>query len=446
MIVTVLGAQLGDEGKGNVIDLYGEPADVVVRYQGGDNHGHTVVVDGEEYEASQLPAGVARGAVSVIGNGCVVNLETLFDEIDSLQEQGLDPTVRVAKRAHVVLPYHRILDGATKDDDDVGTTGRGIGPTYGDKAARCGIRVGDLLDPETLRDRLEYAVPKNRATVEGFFGEETDEAFDVDRLFEIYREYGERLVEEGMPVDCGSYLQEHIDEGNEVMLQGAQGSALDMDYGTYPNVTSSNTSAGGACTGSGLSPSAIGKGEIIGVVKTYITRGANGRMPTELVGEGELASYIRDRGNEYVPKYTRDEGDEYGTIAGDPRRIGWLDMPMLRHADRVNGFTGIVVGHIDVLAGLDEIQVGHSYQIDGNETKTVPAANSEWDSCTVNYRQFEGWPDVDWSDVAQEGYEAIPENARTYLEYIETELDTPIYAVSVGPAREDTIILESPHE
>ena len=446
MTVTILGAQLGDEGKGNVVDIYGGPADVVVRYQGGDNHGHTVVVDGEEYEASQLPAGVARGTVSVVGNGCVVNLETLFDEIDALQEQGLDPTVRVAKRAHTVLPYHRVLDGATRDDDDVGTTGRGIGPTYEDKAARCGIRVGDLLDSETLRERLEYAVPKGRAVVEEFFGDETAEAFEADRLFDIYREYGERLAEEGMVVDCGAYLQKHIDDGNEVVLQGAQGSALDIDHGTYPNVTSSNTSASGACTGTGLSPSVVGGGEVIGVVKTYITRGANGPMPTELVGEEETASYIRDRGDEYVPKYIRDEGDEHGTIAGDPRRIGWLDMPMLRHATRVNGFTGLVVGHIDTMAGLDEIQVGHSYQLDGEKLETVPVSNSEWDRCTVNYRQFDGWPDVDWSEVAQEGYEAIPENARTYLEYIETEIDTPIYAVSVGPAREDTIILEDPYE
>ncbi|GAA0238374.1 adenylosuccinate synthase [Haladaptatus pallidirubidus] len=454
MTVTIIGSQLGDEGKGGAVDLYGEPADVVVRYQGGDNAGHTVVFDDEKYKLSLLPSGVVRGKECVIGNGCVVNPETLFDELDALRERGLNPSVRVAERAHVIFPYHRIIDGIEENDKDdltVGTTGRGIGPTYEDKAARCGIRIGDLLEPETLRNRLEYVVPKKRATVEGFFEAETDEAFDVDYLFETYREYGERLAEEDMTIDCGAYLSRRMDAGDELMFEGAQGTLIDIDHGTYPYVTSSNPSAGAACTGSGLGPSVIGQGEVIGVVKAYTTRVGNGGMPTELAGvEGQTPGYEgganTSEEEEKLATHIRDEGGEYGTVTGRPRRVGWLDMSMLRHATRVNGFSGIVVGHIDVLAGLGEVKVGHSYQFDESEMKTVPSTTKGWERCAVNYKQFDGWPDVDWSAVAEEGYEAIPENARSYLEYIQDELDTQIYAVGVGPAREDTVVIENPYE
>ncbi|RDI69538.1 adenylosuccinate synthase [Halopelagius longus] len=450
MTITIVGSQLGDEGKGGAVDLFGESADIVVRYQGGDNAGHTVVVKDEKYKLSLLPSGVVRGKVGVIGNGCVVNPETLFEELDTLRERGLDPTVRIAERAHVIFPYHRMLDGIQEQDKDdlaVGTTGRGIGPTYEDKASRYGIRVGDLLTPETLRDRLKYVVSKKRVTVENFFDVEAGDEFNVDQLFETYRAYGERLKEEEMIVNCSDYLRRRINDGDEVMLEGAQGTLIDVDHGTYPYVTSSNPSAGAACTGSGLGPSVIGNGEIIGIVKSYTTRVGNGAMPTEIAGvEGQTPDYengadITDT-EEGLAKYIRDEGGEYGTVTGRPRRVGWLDMPMLRHAAHVNSFTGIVVGHVDVLAGLDKVEVGHSYQLKGNDTKTVPATTEDWDRCTVNYRIFDGWPEVDWSATADKGYEAIPENARTYLEYIQTELDTPIYAVGVGPAREDTIVLQ----
>lgn len=456
MTVTIVGSQLGDEGKGGAVDIFGEAADVVVRFQGGDNAGHTVVSEGEKYELSLLPSGVVRGKTCIIGNGCVVNPATLFAELDALRERGLDPDVRVAERAHVIFPYHRFIDGIeedVKDDDAVGTTGRGIGPTYEDKAGRRGIRVGDLLDPEVLRARLEYVVPQKRALVETVFGssidEETDDMFDVDHLFETYRAFGERLAEEGMTVDCGAYLQQRIDTGDEVMFEGAQGTLLDIDHGNYPFVTSSNTTAGGACTGSGLGPTAIGRGEIIGIVKGYSTRVGAGPLPTELGGvEGQTPGYDGPASSdeEALATYIRDEGGEYGTVTGRPRRVGWLDIPMLRHAVRANGFTGLVVGHIDVLAGLDEVQVGHRYQLDGEELKTVPPTTEAWGRCTATYRTFDGWPEVDWDAVVDEGYEAIPENARTYLEYIAEELETPIYAVGVGPGREETIVLKNPFE
>ena len=453
MTVTIVGSQFGDEGKGGAVDLFGESADVVVRYQGGDNAGHTVVFDDETYKLSLLPSGVVRGKIGVLGNGCVVNPETLFDELDAIRERGLDPTVLVSERAHVIFPYHRVLDGIEEDEKDeftVGTTGRGIGPTYEDKAARTGIRIGDLLEPATLRARLEYAVPQKKALLETVFGIDPDDAFDVDSLFETYSAYGERLAEEEMTVDCGTYLQRRIDDGEEVMLEGAQGTSIDIDHGTYPFVTSSNPTAGGACTGSGLGPAVVGRGEIIGVVKAYLTRVGNGPLPTELGGvEGQTPDYEQGAGTESeeeLATYIRDEGGEYGTVTGRPRRVGWLDLPLLRHAARASSLTGIVVGHIDVLAGLDSVHVGHSYQLDGEEVATVPPTTEQWGRCTVNYRTFDGWPEMDWKAVAQEGYDAIPENARLYLEYIGDELDAQLYAVGVGPGREETIVLADPFE
>lgn len=437
MTVTIVGTQLGDEGKGGIVDLYADDADVVARYQGGDNAGHTVVVDGDEFKLSLVPSGAVRGRVGVLGNGCVVNPRTLFDELDALRERGLDPDVRVAQRAHVILPYHRELDGieeAAKSDSalDAGTTGRGIGPTYEDKAGRRGIRVGDLLDPDTLRDRLEYVVPLKRALAEDVFGVETGEAFDVDALFEEYRGYGERLAEEGMAVISGEYLAEREAAGDHVLLEGAQGTSIDIDHGIYPYVTSSNPTAGYAATGTGLGPTVVGRGEVVGVVKAYLSRVGTGPLPTEL--EGSLADEIRERGG------------EFGTVTGRPRRIGWLDVPMLRHAARANGLTALAVNHIDVLAGLDEVRVGHAYELDGEEWLTVPPTTERWGDCEPVYRTFDGWPEVDWSEVAASGYDAIPATARAYLEYIAEELDAPLAAIGVGPNRSETIVRSRPFE
>ena len=454
MTVTIVGSQLGDEGKGGVVDLYGDAADVVVRYQGGDNAGHTVVEGDEEYKLSLVPSGAVRGKVGVLGNGCVVNPETLFEEMDTLRKRGLDPDVRVARRAHVILPYHRVLDGIEEDvksdsDKEVGTTGRGIGPTYEDKMGRRGVRVGDLLDPEGLREKLEYVVPQKRRLAEDVFGVETGEAFDVDSLYEQYREYGERLAEEDMAIDAGNFLADRLDAGDELMFEGAQGTLIDIDHGNYPYVTSSNPTAGGAATGSGLSPGVVGGGEVVGIVKAYLTRVGSGPMPTELGGvEGDTPGYDEqgEGENEELAEYIREEGGEYGTVTGRPRRVGWLDMPMLRHAKRVSGFTGLAINHVDVLAGLDEVKVGHSYDLDGEERLTMPATTERWGRCEPNFRSFDGWDDVDWDAVAREGYDAIPENARAYLDYVTDELDTDAYAVGVGPGRGETVVLTDPFE
>ncbi|WP_254537915.1 adenylosuccinate synthase [Halomarina litorea] len=455
MTVTIVGSQLGDEGKGGIVDLYGDSADVVVRYQGGDNAGHTVVHGDETYKLSLVPSGAVRGKTGVLGNGCVVNPETLFEEVDALAERGLDPDVRVAERAHVILPYHRVLDGieeAEKEDLAAGTTGRGIGPTYEDKAGRRGIRVGDLLDADVLRQRLEYVVPQKRALYSEVFGGDPDDpeldgAFDVETLFERYRTYGERIAEEGMAVDCGAFLDDRLEAGDDVMMEGAQGTSIDIDHGIYPYVTSSNPTAGGASTGTGLGPTVVGQGEVVGIVKAYLSRVGTGPLPTEMGHvEGQTPEDGGDTSDEAeeIATYIRDEGGEYGTVTGRPRRVGWLDMPMLRHAARANGFTGLAVNHLDVLAGLDPVKVGHAYEMDGEERRSMPATTEQWGRCTATYREFDGWEAVDWAAVAEEGYDALPENARTFLEYISDELDTPIYAVGVGPGRDETVVVENP--
>ena len=445
MTLTIVGSQLGDEGKGALVDRWGGDADVVVRYQGGDNAGHTVVRDGNEYKLSLVPSGAVRGKVGILGNGCVVNPETLFDELDTLREKGLDPDVRIARRAHAILPYHRVLDGIeeeVKSDSDLaaGTTKRGIGPTYEDKAGRRGIRIGDMLDPEVLRDRLEYVVPQKRDLAEEIYGldienSEHADAFDVEALFETYNEYGQRFREESMTVNCGDFLGKSLDDGEELLFEGAQGTSIDIDHGIYPYVTSSNPTAGGASVGTGVGPTVIGQGEVVGIVKAYLSRVGTGPLPTELDGndtEEELADFIREKGG------------EFGTVTGRPRRIGWLDIPMLRHAARANGFTGIAVNHIDVLAGLDEVKVGHAYELDGEEIKTMPATTERWGDCEPVLKSFEPWPEVDWADVAEEGYEAIPANAREYLEYVSEEVGAPIYAIGVGPGREETVVRANP--
>jgi adenylosuccinate synthase len=440
MTVTIVGSQLGDEGKGALVDLWGGHADIVVRYQGGDNAGHTVVEGGEEYKLSLVPSGAVRGKIGVLGNGCVVNPRTLFDEMDTLRKRGLDPDVRVARRAHVIMPYHRVLDGieeeAKSDDDlDAGTTGRGIGPTYEDKAGRRGIRVGDLLDPDVLRDRLEYVVPQKRSLAEDVFGVETGEAFDVDALHEEFAAIGRRLESEEMTVNAGEFLDRRLDDGANLLFEGAQGTSIDIDHGIYPYVTSSNPTAGGASTGTGVGPTVIGRGEVVGVVKAYLSRVGTGPLPTELDGEDEpLADTIRERGG------------EFGTVTGRPRRIGWLDVPMLRHAAQVSGFTGIAVNHLDVLAGLDVVKVGHAYELDGDRLETMPATTERWAECDPVVKTFDAWPDVDWGAVASEGYDALPAATREYLDYLASAVGVPVYAVGVGPNRSETVELADPFE
>lgn len=435
MNATVIGAQLGDEGKGSVVDLFGETVDVVVRYQGGTNAGHTVVHHGEEYKLRLIPSGVIRGKTGVLGNGCVVDLEILFDEISELRRRGLDPDVRVSDRAHVVLPYHRVLDRAeeaAKNDDSlaVGTTGNGIGPAYEDKAGRRGIRIGDVLDESALRRRLQYTVRKKRRLAQEVFGIDTGAEFDTEHLIDTLRDFGERLEREEMVVDTGTYLTEKDRDGATILFESAQGTHIDVEHGNYPFVTSSNPTVGGAITGTGVSPTLVTDGRIIGVVKAYLSRVGRGPLPTEL--DDESAAEVREKVG------------GFGTVTGRPRRIGWLDLPMLRHAARVNGFTGIVLNHVDALGGLNELRVCETYKLDGETLTGLPSTTEAWARCTPEYRTFDSWPDQEWSKLQNEGYDSLPESARTYIEYVSAELGLPVYAVGIGPERAETIVLQHP--
>ncbi|WP_435159948.1 adenylosuccinate synthase [Halorubrum sp. SY-15] len=449
MTVTIVGSQLGDEGKGALVDRWGGDADVVVRYQGGDNAGHTVVEDGAEYKLSLVPSGAVRGTIGVLGNGCVVNPSTLLSEIDALRDRGLDPDVRVARRAHLILPYHRVLDsieeaGKADDDDgvEVGTTGRGIGPTYEDKAGRRGIRVGDVLDRDVLRERLSYAVSHNRAVATGVYGLDVDDsehadAFDVDALYEDLLTVRDRLLEDEMTVNCSDFLHRRRQAGDRVLFEGAQGTSIDVDHGNYPFVTSSNPTAGGAAVGSGVGVTAVGSGEVVGIVKAYLSRVGSGPLPTELDGndhEAALADDIRERGG------------EFGTVTGRPRRIGWLDLPMLRHASRVSGFTGVAINHVDVLAGLPELAVCVGYELDGEQIDTVPTTTGRWKRCTPLYREFDTWDAFDGAAVADAGYDALPEAAQTYVDFVADAVDADLYAIGVGPDRAATVELANPFD
>jgi adenylosuccinate synthase len=430
--VTIVGAQLGDEGKGKITDIYSESADVIVRFQGGNNAGHTVVADGEEFKLHHVPSGVVRGKTAVIGNGCVVDPDVLLGEIDKLRERGVEPDMRVAERAHVIMPYHRVIDGVEEDakgDMAAGTTGRGIGPTYEDKVGRRGVRVLDLLKPDALREKLEYVIPTKRALVEEVFRIDVEdngyaEAFDVEAVHEEYVGYGRRLRDSVL--NASEYVNERMDAGDAVLFEGAQGTSLDIDHGIYPYLTSSNTTVGGACTGAGVGATRLR--ETVGIMKAYLSRVGTGPLPTEL--EDDVGDHLVE------------VGEEYGTTTGRRRRVGWFDLPMVRHAARLNGFTGGVLTSIDVLEGLDPVRVCEAYELDGERLETMPADMDEWERCEPVYRDFDGWDDVGWEAV--ETYDDIPPAARDYVEYLEEEVGAPFYAVSVGPAREQTIIREDP--
>ncbi|WP_247730784.1 adenylosuccinate synthase [Halovivax limisalsi] len=452
MNATVIGSQLGDEGKGGIVDVFAGDADVVVRYQGGANAGHTVERDGETYELRLLPSGVVRGAVGVIGTGCVVDPGTLFSELDALRERGLDPDLRVDARAHVVLPHHRALDGieeAARDEggEAVGTTGNGIGPAYEDKAGRRGVRIGDLTDPDSLDSRIESIVSRKRRLVERVYDVDPDELgvevgapgapgaepidpFDADAIREILRTWGDRLESEGMVVDAGAYLTAADREGKRILFEGAQGTQIDVDHGTYPYVTSSNPTVGGAISGTGAPPTLVADGHVIGVVKGYLTRVGNGPMPTELAEDHAAA--------------VRERVGAFGTVTGRARRIGWLDLPMLRHAARVNGFTGLAITHVDTLAGFDELRLCTAYDLDGERVETVPATRAAWERCEPVYASMATWSAPDWGAVADAGYDAVPEAAREYVETVAESLSVPIVAVGVGPGREATVVRTNP--
>ena len=415
----IVGLQWGDEGKGKTTDFLAEQTAMVVRYQGGDNAGHTVVRGDEVFKLRLTPSGVLYPHItSVIGNGVVVNPVTLIDELDMLTERGIDVgRVRVSRSAHVIMPYHVALDRANEarlGGDAVGTTGRGIGPTYGDRAWRLGLRMEDLLDRGVLHERIGRSLTDKNILL-GAMGAEV---FAVEPLVDQALAWGDRLRHH---LDDTTWLvQSALARGQHVLLEGAQGTLLDLDHGSYPYVTSSNPVAGGACTGGGIGPLQVD--EVIGVMKAYSTRVGAGPYPTEL--SDDIGKGIAERGH------------EYGTVTGRPRRVGWFDAVPLRYAVAVNSISSIMLNKLDILSGVDPLRVCVAYEIDGRRIETWPSSGAALKRATPIYDDFPGWtePIHDVRSLAD-----LPENARRYVTAIEEHAGVPIVLVSVGPERTQTI-------
>jgi adenylosuccinate synthase len=422
--IVIVGAQWGDEGKGKVTDLLGDSVDYVVRYQGGNNAGHTVVIGDESYALHLLPSGVlSKNAVPVIGNGVVIDPGVLLAEIDGLQQRGVScDRLLISANAHLIMPHHVALDKVTErhlGSSRIGTTGRGIGPTYSDKAARMGIRMQDLFDPGILREKLELALREKNQVLTKVYNRRT---IDAAAVAEEYLGYGERLG--SYVADTGLVLNQALDAGQVILLEGAQATLLDVDHGTYPFVTSSSPTAGGACAGSGLGPTRITR--VIGILKAYTTRVGAGPFPTELTdAQGE---------------WLRKTGSEYGVTTGRPRRTGWFDAVIARYATRVNGITDFFITKLDVLSGLEKVPVCVGYDVNGRRQDEMPMTQTEFHHAVPIYDYLDGW----WEDISRVQDPAdLPVNARAYLAALEDMIGAPISAVGVGPRRDQTLQLRT---
>lgn len=421
-VTVVVGMQWGDEGKGKIVDMIADKADVIARYQGGANAGHTVVVGKEEYVLHLIPSGVLRsGKICIIGPGVVVDPEALLSEIDGLQKRGVTVkgSLLVSNRAHLIMPYHKLLDRAAESrlsGSKIGTTGRGIGPAYADKAARIGLRVGDLFKPEYFRERLGQALEQKNALLKTLYGEP---AADEKEIFEKYMAYAGRMKD--YAADCGPILRRAVADGKNVLAEGAQGSMLDIDHGTYPFVTSSPAAAGGACTGLGLPPRAIN--EVLGVMKAYTTRVGEGPFPTELL--------------DATGERLRKTGGEYGATTGRPRRCGWLDAVVGRFAVDVNGVTGIALTKLDVLDKFDTISICTEYEIDGKRYDQLPEDTDALSRVKPVYETHPGWKS---STSGISSYANLPDAAKCYIARVEELVGARISVVSTGQDRSATII------
>ena len=418
--VIILGAQWGDEGKGKATDQLGTRAEYVVKYNGGNNAGHTVVVDGEKFALHLLPGGIlSPGCIPVIGNGVVVDIQVLFEEIEELESRGMDTSkLKVSSNAHIITSYDRKMDALSEKslgDKKIGTTGRGIGPTYADKVSRTGLRMQDLFDEESLRSKVETALADMNILLAAY-GEDT---FEVDDVVAELTSFAERV--RPMVIDTVLEVNNALDAGKTVVFEGGQSTMLDIDHGTYPYVTSSNPTAGGACTGTGVGPTRIDR--VVGVAKAYVTRVGEGPFPTELFDESG--------------DWLREKGGEYGVTTGRPRRCGWYDAPVSRYSARVNGLTDIVLTKLDVLGGLEQIPVCVAYEVDGKRVEEVPAIQSEFARAVPVYEYVPGWQE-DISGCTT--FEELPQAAQDYVLYLEKISNCRISSIGVGPEREATIV------
>jgi adenylosuccinate synthase len=425
--VAVIGAQWGDEGKGKIVDLFTLDADIVVRFQGGNNAGHTLVVNGEKTVLHLIPSGALHpNKLCVIGNGVVVDPGVLLEEIGALRAKGHlldDRLLKISEEAHLIMPYHKSIDQARerlRGKGKIGTTGRGIGPAYEDKVARTGIRFVDLLDGTTFRDKLKRNIEEKNIYLKAILKEKT---LDYDEIYDSYRGFGDEL--EKYIADTGVLLDREIKAGKKVLFEGAQGTLLDVDHGTYPYVTSSNTVIGGVCTGAGIGPRSIQ--QVIGLSKAYTTRVGSGPFPTELKGpEGERL---------------KQEGDEFGATTGRPRRCGWFDAVGVRHAVRINGMTGIALTKLDVLTGFKNIRICTEYRSGGKTYRDFPASVKVLKTAEPVWEEMEGW-DEPLSGAKR--LADLPKNAQRYVRRLEEIVGAEMILVSVGPGREQTIMLKNP--
>jgi adenylosuccinate synthase len=422
-VTLVLGAQWGDEGKGKIVDILSKDADIVARYQGGANAGHTVVFNGKKFILHLIPSGILNpNSFCIIGNGVVIDPYALLEEIDLLGKFNIsvDNRLLISNKAHLILPYHKILDKVSEEcsEKSIGTTGRGIGPAYVDKFARCGIRVSEILHPEILKNHLEKNFKEKIQLITKYYGKEVEEQ-DYNRQISEYLEALNKIKQ--YVADTTFFINRQIKDGKKVLIEGAQGTLLDVDHGTYPFVTSSNPTSGGACTGLGIPPTVITN--IIGVAKAYTTRVGNGPFPTELKDEtGEII---------------RKNGFEYGSTTGRPRRCGWLDLVALKYSIMINGINSLALTKIDVLSSFSEIKVCVKYQIDGNETTEFPSDSIILDNAKPIYQVLPGW---NKSLAGINAYENLPSETKEYIKFIEDYLQIPVNIISTSPERTDTII------
>ena len=422
-ISAIVGAQWGDEGKGKITDFFAGESDYVVRFHGGNNAGHTVIVDGNTFKLHLIPSGVVYGSpISIIGNGVVVDPNALLNEIAYVKEKGIEPKLLVSDRAHVIMPYHIVLDGALSGHQGslaAGSTRRGIAPVYADKMFRNGIRMVDLLEPEVFREKLEKGYAFSKGLIEKSLGQTLE--MTIDEIFETYVDYGEKL--KTYICDTSVELYKAYKAGKIILFEGAQGISLDVDHGVYPFTTSSNTAAGHISTGTGVSFRDIHR--IIGVVKAYLSRVGESPLPSEI--HGDEANSLREKGG------------EYGTTTGRPRRVGWLDLVQVRQAVRVNGLTEIALTKLDVLSGFNKLPVCVAYDVDGDQIKEMPASLTHYRKAQPIYKTLPGWGDFS-ENIWNKGYDALPQALKNYIDFIEREVDCLVKIVSVGPQRHETII------
>ncbi|MBD2138815.1 adenylosuccinate synthase [Anabaena sp. FACHB-1237] len=423
--VIVIGSQWGDEGKGKITDLLSRSADVVVRYQGGVNAGHTIVVQGQTFKLHLIPSGILYpGTECIIGCGTVIDPQVLIKELEQLEQLNISTkNLLISQTAHVTMPYHRLIDKASEDkrgNHKIGTTGRGIGPTYADKSERTGIRMLDLMHPEELRKQLKWTINYKNSVLEKLYDLPP---LDPEAVIEEYLGYAERL--RPFVVDTSLKIYDAVQKKRNILFEGAQGTLLDLDHGTYPYVTSSNPVAGGACVGTGLGPTMIDR--VIGVSKAYTTRVGEGPFPTEL--EGEIGDILGDR------------GAEFGTTTGRKRRCGWFDAVIGRYAVRINGMDCMAITKLDVLDTLDEIKVCVAYEIDGQRTEHFPSSARQFARCRPIYQTLPGWK---VSTTECRTLEDLPKKALEYLKFLAELMAVPIAIVSLGASRDQTIIVEDP--